>query len=278
MEKKQKPEELCCEVCGLTRAESQYVRYIKEFEKVLCNKHFLHLKRFGRIIDRTTKDRNQFVLYEDYAEICLYNKDGVEISRTKIDLDDVERCRPLKWRILLGKFRTPYVGSYKDGKFFSLHVFLMGKKEGCVIDHINRDGLDNRKCNLRFVNASENSQNNWGKHVSRDKRNGKFIVEITKYGIRYRKAGFKTQEEAVAYRDKLMNDLDKKREELRQDFDCLGERLPHTVFCNSGWRAEISENGQTKMLGTFRTQEEAHAFAVEYLRKRDGKSDEKTQY
>lgn len=269
---------LRCEVCGLSRAESQYVRYIKEFGKVLCNKHFLHLKRYGQIIERTTKDRNEFILYDDHAEICLYDIHSVECGRALIDLDDVERCRPLKWRLSQSKNRGQYVYSYKDGKFFSLHVFLLGTKEGLVIDHINRNGLDNRKCNLRLVKSAENAQNNWGKHISFNKRRSAYAVEITRYGISYRKAGFKTIEEAIRYRDELMAELDAKNEELKRDFENLGEKLPHAVYCGHGWRAEVCENGRTKMLGTFRTKEEAHEYAVEYLRKRDGKADEETQY
>ncbi|MGV8131542.1 MAG: HNH endonuclease, partial [Candidatus Pacearchaeota archaeon] len=40
-----------------------------------------------------------------------------------------------------------------------LHQFIMGKKEGLVIDHINHDKLDNRKSNLRHVTFAQNCQN-----------------------------------------------------------------------------------------------------------------------
>ena len=50
-----------------------------------------------------------------------------------------------------------YVLRNSDKK--TLHSLIMGKKEGFVIDHINRNKLDNRKKNLRFVTYSANGIN-----------------------------------------------------------------------------------------------------------------------
>lgn len=81
--------------------------------------------------------------------------------------------------------------SYKrrDGKYYAsctvgerpvtMHEMIMGAKakEGYVIDHINSNGLDNRRENLRFATLSQNSQN-------RSKQKGKYSSDYT--GVTYR--------------------------------------------------------------------------------------------
>jgi hypothetical protein len=42
---------------------------------------------------------------------------------------------------------------------FFMHQIIMGFKSGCVIDHINRNKLDNQRKNLRFVSRSVNAHN-----------------------------------------------------------------------------------------------------------------------
>ena len=43
-----------------------------------------------------------------------------------------------------------------------LHRFIMDAKTGDVVDHINRNTLDNRRCNLRIVDYSINNKNRTG--------------------------------------------------------------------------------------------------------------------
>ena len=45
-----------------------------------------------------------------------------------------------------------------------MHRLIMGAKKGQMVDHINRDSLDNRKKNIRFCTYSVNMRNRqWGK-------------------------------------------------------------------------------------------------------------------
>jgi hypothetical protein len=46
-----------------------------------------------------------------------------------------------------------------DRRLVKLHRILSGAAPGLVVDHINHDPLDNRRCNLRVVTQAENVRN-----------------------------------------------------------------------------------------------------------------------
>jgi hypothetical protein len=83
---------------------------------------------------------------------------------TVVDEKDYILLRKYNWT--LGKdgyaVRTIYIlGHGKNRKRTSLrlHNFLMPKKKGFIVDHINRNRLDNRRLNLRYVNYIINARN-----------------------------------------------------------------------------------------------------------------------
>jgi hypothetical protein len=81
-------------------------------------------------------------------------------GHTLIDDDDLALVLEHKWCINQkeqGK-RTSYVRRTTDS--LKLHQLIMGEvPEGMVIDHVNGDGLDNRRANLRFCTHAQNRQN-----------------------------------------------------------------------------------------------------------------------
>ncbi len=81
-----------------------------------------------------------------------------------IDDEDYDRVSLFKWYMRHGYACTAYhKGGYsrtdKDRTHnMSMHRYLMGFPDG-VVDHINRDRLDNRKSNLRVVTYAQNALN-----------------------------------------------------------------------------------------------------------------------
>lgn len=73
---------------------------------------------------------------------------------TFVDVDARERF-PENWRVM----RKRYVAVGRQPK--ALHRLVLGLEKGdpLEVDHINRDTLDNRRCNLRAVTHIENCQN-----------------------------------------------------------------------------------------------------------------------
>jgi hypothetical protein len=51
------------------------------------------------------------------------------------------------------------VCDYKNKKYTSLPRFILKPPKNKIVDHINRKPLDNRRCNLRIVNARQSSLN-----------------------------------------------------------------------------------------------------------------------
>lgn len=81
--------------------------------------------------------------------------------KVKIDDDDFELVSKFSWHIQ-GGYAKAQVGSRKLGtrRYVSMHRLIMcSVSETRMIDHINRDKLDNRKCNLRFCDKSQNGMN-----------------------------------------------------------------------------------------------------------------------
>ncbi len=55
-----------------------------------------------------------------------------------------------------------------------MHRFILDAKKGDVVDHINHDGLDNRRENLRLVSHQLNMFNRRGKEIATSKYLGVF--------------------------------------------------------------------------------------------------------
>lgn len=102
---------------------------------------------------RRLHQSNYFINCGEYYEFWTFKKDGRLRTKVKIDKDDYEKVKKFKWSI-----NSQGYAQNNDNRE-KLHVYLMGRKSGLVIDHINRDKLDNRKSNLRHVPLSVNSFN-----------------------------------------------------------------------------------------------------------------------
>lgn len=93
-----------------------------------------------------------------------------EIPLTKgytaiVDDEDYERFGGFKWCASKGVAdRTYYAvrattGPHPTRKTIRLHRAILGAPAGTQVDHVNRDGLDNRRANLRLATRSQNRAN-----------------------------------------------------------------------------------------------------------------------
>jgi hypothetical protein len=86
----------------------------------------------------------------------------------QVQIDESDAVLLIQHRWSVKKERhTRYARTQIDGKYVYMHRLLLGSPEGFV-DHINGDGLDNRRENLRVANQSQQNQNSIG-HPGRRK-------------------------------------------------------------------------------------------------------------
>lgn len=75
-----------------------------------------------------------------------------------VDDEDFERINSFKWCV--GKTSFHHYAMRRDGKkTLFMHRFIVDAPKGLLVDHINRNGLDNRKENLRVCTAQQNRRN-----------------------------------------------------------------------------------------------------------------------
>lgn len=80
-----------------------------------------------------------------------------------VDDADYEAVSTFRWTAYKNK-NTHYAQRQIAGtkKHISMHRFIMGDPQGKVIDHIDHDGLNNQRRNLRAVSVRENNLNKRG--------------------------------------------------------------------------------------------------------------------
>lgn len=102
---------------------------------------------------------------EDYTgAVCwlIWNrKSGAfDTRQALVDVEDFERLFRLPWRIQkVGKLRYPRVVFNNAVENVYLAREVMGHPPGLVVDHINRNTLDDRRKNLRACTVRENNLN-----------------------------------------------------------------------------------------------------------------------
>lgn len=87
----------------------------------------------------------------EFKEIALANNRGFCL----VDVDDFDFINSFKWAL-----STRGYAQRCDGKkTVFMHRVINKTPEGLATDHINHNGLDNRKANLRTSNQSQNGGN-----------------------------------------------------------------------------------------------------------------------
>ncbi len=92
-----------------------------------------------------------------------------------IDEEDSERVLSRAWRVYSNGHGNLYVRTStwsRDGEKLYLHRLVLEAPAGTLIDHINGNGLDNRRANLRFADHRSNGANSAKRRGSNSRYKG----------------------------------------------------------------------------------------------------------
>jgi hypothetical protein len=132
---------------------------------------------------------------------------GETLSFIKLNIDkftcvDADVMVPDGWSlVLLNKHAVlrGRISSGTNGKYIQFHRYILGldKSDKRMVDHINKDPLDNRRCNLRICTNQENAFNNHGKGCSFNKKTGKWVVKVTQNYKSIYLGAFRLEKDAI---------------------------------------------------------------------------------
>lgn len=163
----------------------------------------------------------------------------------KVDDDDYKKYSHLRWHLS----DTGYAVRRTNGETTRLHRLIMNCPEGMVVDHLNGDRLDCRKCNMRVCTQGENVKNHHGtKGYCYDKSKHKWVAYYKgKFYGRYR-----TEEEA-----KRAHQLAKSGQEYKTTRRKYYMLPKHITKQFGRYRVSVQVNGTRYRKCTFTTLEEA---------------------
>lgn len=113
---------------------------------------------------------------------------NVQNKNVLIDNDDIEIFDKFKWHISDSGYVVWRGLLNGKKKTIRLHRLIIHADDDQIVDHINRNKLDNRKCNLRCTTQSVNMRNTErfenAKCYYFDNRKQRWTIDARRFGIR----------------------------------------------------------------------------------------------
>lgn len=152
--------------------------------------------------------KGQFDSNKNHIEISdyiyCYHPNGELLFFTDLEMLDIVTSH--SW----AKLANGYAGANIDKVMVGVHRIITNCPKGMLVDHINRNKKDNRICNLRICNKSQNAYNTTLNRLNKSGYKGVYFRKDTKKWVaeikhNYKKhclGCFNSKEEAIEARKK----------------------------------------------------------------------------
>lgn len=186
-----------CDFCG------------KEFSKKLAAcKTTKHSFCSRQCAGKFRRKNNEIIIGTEFSKIKIISSSYGE-KYALIDNEDISKVMGYNWCLS----RKTYV--YCNALKTDLQRLVLNYYGNLDIDHINKNPLDNRKCNLRICSHLENMQNQNArknnstkiKNIHYRPKHQQYVVDLVYKGKRYYGGCYKTLEEAKKALTNLKQDL-----------------------------------------------------------------------
>lgn len=150
------------------------------------------VKSCGCAKDEAIKvSKKKYNVYKDCGDYLIgFTFSGVAF---KIDKDVYDTVKDFCWH----STELNYICTNINKRKVYLHRFIMSPTDNMVIDHINHDTTDNRKCNLRVCTQQENTRNKSSEGVSKRYDTNRWEAYVFMNNKKIHLGYYATKEEAL---------------------------------------------------------------------------------
>lgn len=158
--------------------------------------------------------KNKYLIIDDYVKVYAFNNVSTKerLYSFFIDLEDLPKLQEIKGNLhIYEQEPNKYVRFWHNGHNNSLHRYLINPPKDKLVDHIDRNGLNNRKSNLRITISNVNNRN---RKISKNTKVGyngiyikgnKWIAEITRAGHKIYLGSYDNIKDALKERKRAMS-------------------------------------------------------------------------
>ncbi len=218
--------QLCAYSCPLPKSRQLLDKLHGQTRLLLCTNHPASPGELREVLPTDTcrnftkkrwhRPRTQPARRQAHATVDESNRDVRRIPLGSglfaiVDACDYPEISKYKWRASRHG-PTVYASCVKRGKVVYMHRMILRARKGCLVDHIDGNGLNNRRCNLRVCTHQQNRANvgprgGVSRFVGVGRMRDKWQARITFRGKVFHLGTFDDEVEAAKARDRKAYEL-----------------------------------------------------------------------